>query len=70
MEKVDIKIGKNTYSGVSIINVDKADGGTADFVYGGITDPYIIIGTFTNYNVTSKGTFNEPKITTSIEQGG
>ena len=70
MEKVDIKIGATTYSGVSIINVDKADGGTADFVYGGITDPYIIIETFTNYNVTSKGTINEPKITTSIELGG
>ena len=69
MKKVDIKIGENIYSGVSTINVDKAAGGTADFVYGGITDPYIIIETFTNYNVASKGTLNEPKITTSIELG-
>lgn len=70
MSTVNVKIGDNIYNNVSTINVDKAEGGTVDFVYGAITDPYIIIETFTNYNVTSKGTINEPKITTSIELGG
>ena len=67
MEKVDLKIGTATYSDVSVINIDKADGGTANFIYEGITAPYRIKSSFTNYNVNSKVTYNEPKITTSIK---
>ena len=66
MEKVDIKIGTNTYSDVSVINVDKADGGTANFIYDGIIAPYKIKSSFKNYNVKSKVTYTEPKITTDI----
>lgn len=66
MEKVNIKIGQTTYSDVSVINVDKASGGTANFVYEGITFPYVIKDTLTNYGVTSRLT-NNTKLITSIE---
>ena len=35
MKTVNIKIGKTTYSDVSVLNVDKASGGTANFIYEG-----------------------------------
>ena len=67
MEKVDIKIGTNTYTDVSIINVDKADGGKANFIYDGITFPYEIKDNLTNHSINSLVSSNEPIIITSIE---
>lgn len=66
MDKVNIKLGQNIYNDVSIINVDKAEGGTANFVYDGINNPIQITSSI--YQNTYKTTVNRtPTITTTIE---
>lgn len=66
MDKVNIKIGQIVYSDVSIINVDKADGGTANFVYDGVNNPIQLSSSI--YQNTHKTTVNiTPTFTTHIE---
>ena len=67
MSTVNVKIGDNIYNYVSTINVDKAEGGSANFIYEGNIFPYVIKDTFTNYSINSLVSSNEPILTTSIE---
>ena len=53
MNKVDIKIGQSIYNDVAIINVDKADGSTANFLYEGLPKTINISTNIVDTNITS-----------------
>ena len=67
MEKVNIKIGQTTYSDVSVLNVDKANGGSANFIYNGVVAPAKISTYMDSIGVTSRLRTHTPIINTKIE---
>lgn len=69
MPNVNIKIGQSSYYNIAVINVDKVDGGTANFLYEGLPKTMNVSTNIVDTKV--KSTISRTRtITTSISLEG